>query len=102
MSSLARNGPRILVLLSTLTAFGVETASQSIWRKGGDVQGTCHVTVGGKSLMDGACGGAGHGSSVFVTAQRDGCSIELTQRPQGHHAHKDQYSAFDETDLANA
>jgi hypothetical protein len=84
MRSPARKELRILVFLPTLATFGVaEAASQSIWSKGRDVHGTCHVTVGGKSLMDGACGGVGHGSSVFVTAQRDGCSIELIQRPQG-------------------
>lgn len=30
--------------------------------------------------MNGPCGGAGHGNSIFVTAERDGCSIELARK----------------------
>jgi hypothetical protein len=33
--------------------------------------------------MNGPCEGAGHGSSIFVTADRDGCSIELTRKSGG-------------------
>ncbi len=50
-----------------------------IWRDGGDLVGTCFAKVGRTALMDGPCEGAGHGNSIFVTADRDGCSIELNR-----------------------
>ncbi len=54
----------------------------AIWADGQRIGGNCRVRVMGETLMDGLCSGAGHGDSVFVTAERDGCSIELS-RDQG-------------------
>lgn len=54
-------------------------AGVSIWRDGADVSGTCRISIYGEKYMMGPCSGAGHGSSVFVTAEADGCSIELTR-----------------------
>lgn len=51
----------------------------NIWKAGGTVTGTCFAKVGSAILMDGPCSGAGHGTSVFVTAERDGCSIDLSR-----------------------
>jgi hypothetical protein len=54
-------------------------APASIWKNGGDVRGTCRAVVAGRAVMNGLCGGGGHGNSIFVTAEKDGCSIELTR-----------------------
>lgn len=70
-------------MLALVASGGVEAAPQSIWKKGAAVQGTCRAVVAGKTVMDGRCAGLGHGSSVFVTAQKDGCSIELTRNAKG-------------------
>lgn len=55
------------------------SAASSIWTDGVSVSGNCTATVAGRKVMSGACSGRGHGSSVFVTAEYDGCSIELTR-----------------------
>lgn len=53
--------------------------SGSIWADGASVSGTCRISIDGERYMMGPCSGAGHGSSVFVTAEADGCSVELNQ-----------------------
>lgn len=79
-----RNGIHLLAGILALGASGgVEAASQPIWKKGAAVQGTCRAVVAGKTVMDGPCAGMGHGASVFVTARKDGCSIELTKSAKG-------------------
>lgn len=79
-----RNVIHLLAGILTLGASGgVEAATQPIWKKGAAVQGTCRAVVAGKTVMDGPCAGMGHGASVFVTARKDGCSIELTKSAKG-------------------
>lgn len=79
-----RNGIHLIAgMLALVASGGVEAATQPIWKKGAAVQGTCRAVVAGKTVMDGRCAGLGHGSSVFVTAQKDGCSIELTRSAKG-------------------
>lgn len=52
----------------------------SVWKSDASVSGSCRATLNGKTIMEGACSGAGHGSSIFVTAEHGGCSIELTRK----------------------
>jgi hypothetical protein len=52
-------------------------AEAALWSKGTALSGTCRVEVNGSSIMDGQCSGLGHGDSIFLTAERDGCSVEL-------------------------
>jgi len=52
-------------------------ATASVWKSGTSISGTCRATLNGKTIMAGPCSGLGHGSSLFVTAAADGCSIEL-------------------------
>jgi hypothetical protein len=56
-----------------------DSTSASIWKNNQSVSGNCRVSVAGEMVMDGPCSGLGHGTSVFVTAERDGCSIELSR-----------------------
>lgn len=72
----------ILCLASAVSAIAAPP-HHSIWKKGSDINGICRATVGGKLLMNGSCAGLGHGDSIFVTAARDGCSIELTRARAG-------------------
>ncbi|MBX9640096.1 MAG: SHOCT domain-containing protein [Mycobacteriaceae bacterium] len=55
-------------------------AASSVWKAGASVSGSCRATLNGKTIMEGACSGAGHGSSIFMTAEHGGCSIELTRK----------------------
>lgn len=64
-------------------AYASAPITSTIWAKGSTVSGTCRATVDGKVVMDGPCSGLGHGSTVFVTAERDGCSVELTKTKAG-------------------
>lgn len=79
-----RNGFRLLAgMLALGASWGVEAAPQPIWKKGAAVEGRCRAVVAGKTVMDGPCAGLGHGGSVFVTASKDGCSIELKKSAKG-------------------
>lgn len=43
------------------------------------VSGACNVYNGGSLVFSAACSGKGHGDSIFVTSQADGCSVELNK-----------------------
>lgn len=57
-------------------------AMASIWKDGQGVSGTCYAKVGNSVYMDGPCSGLGHGGSLFVTAEADGCSFDVTLKGQ--------------------
>lgn len=64
----------------TNTPTFAQPAATSIWKNGGLVAGSCHVTVGHQVLMSGPCRGAGHGNAVTVTADKDGCTVDLVRK----------------------
>lgn len=49
-------------------------------RSGTALTGTCNVSEGGRAIMSGNCDGVSHGTSLVLTAARDGCTVELTRR----------------------
>lgn len=67
------------VLSPTAATSNQGSISASIWENNQSVSGNCRVSVEGEMVMDGPCSGLGHGNSIFVTAERDGCSIELSR-----------------------
>lgn len=65
------------ILLSSVAPTMAAPAA-GIFQKGRRVSGTCFATFKGVVLMNGRCLGLGHGRSVFVTSEKDGCSLEIT------------------------
>lgn len=51
----------------------------AIWKDGQAIAGTCYAEHDQVVLMDGACSGLGHGGSLFVTAEADGCSLDISR-----------------------
>lgn len=51
---------------------------ESLWSSE-TLSGSCNVYNAGKLVFSAACSGKGHGDSIFVTSQADGCSVELTK-----------------------
>lgn len=47
-------------------------------KDGATLSGYCLVSIGDNKVMDGPCSGAGHGNSLFISSESDGCSVELT------------------------
>jgi hypothetical protein len=57
----------------------IATPSASIFQKGREISGTCFAKYRGTVLMNGPCKGLGHGDSLFVTAEKDQCSLDVTR-----------------------
>ncbi|WP_156500407.1 hypothetical protein [Croceicoccus bisphenolivorans] len=55
----------------------------NIWANGATISGQCSVVVEGRKIIEGGCSGMGHGNSLFVTSDADGCSVEITREARG-------------------
>ena len=53
--------------------------SSLIFQKGREISGTCFAKFHGVVLMNGKCAGLGHRDSLFVTAEKDQCSLNITR-----------------------
>ena len=72
-------GLALVVLLVTSSIPTVAAPPASIFQKGRILSGTCVAKFRGAVLMDGKCSGLGHGNSLFVTADKDQCSLNITR-----------------------
>jgi len=77
----------VIGLISTgalaFASYASAASAKTIWLKGGSIKRTCTASVGGNRLMSGPCSGLGHGNTLFVTAERDGCSDKLQRTKTG-------------------
>lgn len=55
----------------------------NVWENGATISGQCSVVVEGRKIIEGGCSGMGHGNSLFVTSDADGCSVEITRESGG-------------------
>jgi hypothetical protein len=69
-----------LLFASSVPTFAAPSAS--IFQKGRAISGTCFAEFRGTVLMNGRCSGLGHRDSLFVTAEKDSCSLNITRSGQ--------------------
>lgn len=86
-----------LLLVSSVSA--TAAPANLIFQKGRVISGTCFAKLRGAPLMNGACSGLGHGNSLFVTAEKDGCSLEIIRSGRGAiSAYKNECGNLDSSD----
>ena len=65
------------LFVSSVPTFAAPPAS--IFQKGRAISGTCFAKFKGAVLMNGKCSGLGHRNYLFVTAEKDSCSLSIAR-----------------------
>ena len=68
-----------IIFLLAFAGSAVAAPPPSIFERGRAISGTCFVKFEGAILMNGLCSGLGHGDSLFVTSNKDACSLSITR-----------------------